>query len=299
MSFFERMVLSTLPIMPRSLVAKVASRYVAGELLMDALKTVRSFNESGALATIDLLGEEYSEADTADETVNTYIRALDTIHADKLDTNISIKLTAYGLHHDEEATFVRVRRIVEHAHSLANFVRIDMEDHLCTDATFRIYRRLREEFDNVGIVLQAMLKRTADDVEALSELKPNIRLCKGIYREPETIAFKTRDEINESYLSLMNRIFDIGSYLALATHDDYLIQQAQIAVNDRQLDVRDYEFQMLLGVLPLLREHLIATGARLRVYVPFGQDWYAYSMRRLRENPTIARHVLKAMVTKG
>ncbi|MCA9665523.1 MAG: proline dehydrogenase family protein, partial [Myxococcales bacterium] len=233
-----------------------------------------------------------------------YTRVLDAIDAEKLDANISVKLTAFGLDVGEDFCLEQLSRVLAHARAHGNFVRIDMEDHTRTDATLRIYQQARREFDNVGVVLQAMLFRTEDDIELLEgdgykRSGGNARLCKGIYKEPEEIAHTTFDAIREAFVRCLDKLFARGCYVGIATHDEYLIDAAYQAIARYQLAPEQYEFQMLLGVTPKLRASVIERGHRLRVYVPYGEDWYAYSLRRLRENPTVARHVMRAFFKRG
>lgn len=299
MSLFDRLVLTAMPMVPRAVVERVARRYVAGETLAGAIETVRELSGEGAMATLDILGEEVVNDVQASRTAEEYCEALLRIHDEGLDSNVSVKLTALGLHADEQRCAEHLARIVEAAKQHDNFVRIDMEDHTCTDATLRIYRQLRERYDNLGVVLQAMLFRTPQDIRDLLPLSPNVRLCKGIYREPAEIAHQHPSDVRQAYVECMNMLLEGGAYVGLATHDEVLIQAALQTLDRLALPREKYEFQMLLGVLRALRRRLIAARHRLRVYVPYGADWYAYSMRRLRENPTVARHVALAFFKRG
>ena len=292
MALLDRLIAASIGLIPKFMVRRVAWRYVAGETLDDAVDAVNGLASRGCCATFDLLGEFVEEPAQADAALTEYRAVLDRIHADGLDANISIKLTAFGLLLNEDDAYGRVRNLVTHAASLGNFVRIDMEDSTCTDATFKIYRRLREDgCDNVGLVLQAYLRRTGADVDALTDLAPSYRLCKGIYVEPEEIAFKGVEEIRDNYRRVLDAMFDGGSYVGIATHDPALVDAGRAAVDERGLARDRYEFQMLLGVTEGIRDRLVAEGRRLRVYVPFGRDWYAYCVRRLKENPRIGRYV--------
>ena len=296
MALLDRLIAASIGLVPRRIVRKVAWRYVAGESLDDAVETVRALSSKGCCATFDLLGEFITEERQADEAAAEYRAILDRISADGLDANVSIKLTAFGLQLDRERAYERVRDVVSHARDLGNFVRLDMEDSPCTDPTLEIYRRLRSDgFDNVGVVLQAYLRRTLDDVKALDDLSPSYRLCKGIYVEPEEIAFKGFEEIRDNYRKVLAAMLDAGSYVGIATHDESLVEAGREEVASRRLAKDRYEFQMLLGVTEGLRKGLIDDGHRLRVYVPYGRDWYAYSVRRLKENPRIGRYVFLGM----
>jgi proline dehydrogenase len=296
MSLFDRLLVGTLPLVPKAVVGKVASRYVAGATLEDALRVVRDLNGQGAMATIDLLGEEVKERDKAQAAVEEYLRVFAAIEREGLDSNVSIKLTLLGLKIDESFCRDNVERIVARAGEFRNFVRIDMEDHTTTDATLRIYHDLFPRYGNLGVVLQAYMRRTLADIAALPRQGASVRLCKGIYVEPQAVAWKDYETVRANFVLALEKILDHGIYPAVATHDEYLVCQAVGLIDKRGLRREQYELQMLLGVREELRRILIAAGHRLRVYVPYGRDWYPYSMRRLRENPEVARHVMRAML---
>lgn len=296
MSLFDSMVKHGLPFVPKFIVGKVAARYVAGETLDDAADTVRELNAEGSMATCDVLGEEVAETARAEAAVEEYLRLLDTIGRDGLDANISIKPTLLGLKISEDLCLRLVDTIVERAAAMGSFVRIDMEDHSCTDATLRIYREVRERHGHAGVVLQAYLHRTVGDIGALLAEQPNIRLCKGIYREPRAIAWKDYGTVRANFVYCLEKLLAAGAYVGIATHDTYLVWAGMAAVDRLGLRPDQYEFQMLLGVDPELRRIILGNGHRLRVYVPYGRDWYPYSTRRLRENPTVAKHVMRAML---
>jgi proline dehydrogenase len=297
MSAFNRLLVTGLPAVPKPIVGRVASRYVAGESLDDAIRVVRKLNEQGAMATLDVLGEEVSERGKATAAVEEYLRVFAAIDREKVDSNISIKLTLLGLKIDEGFCRDNVARIVETAKSFGNFVRIDMEDYTTTDATLRIYHELHGRYGNVGVVLQAYMRRTLRDIEELPDQGANIRLCKGIYVEPRKIAWKGYETVRHNYVQALDKLISRGVYVGIATHDEFLACAASALIDRHGLKPDQYEFQMLLGVDEELRRILIAAGHRLRVYVPYGPDWYPYSIRRLRENPEVARHVLKAMMS--
>jgi len=297
MSAFNRLLVTGLPAVPKPIVGRVASRYVAGESLDDAIRVVRNLNQQGAMATLDVLGEEVSERAKATAAVEEYLRVFAAIDREKVDSNISIKLTLLGLKIDEGFCRDNVARIVETAKSFGNFVRIDMEDYTTTDATLRIYRELHGRYGNVGVVLQAYMRRTLRDIEELPDQGANIRLCKGIYVEPRTIAWKGYETVRHNYVQALDKLMSRDVYVGIATHDEFLACAASALVDKHGLKPHQYEFQMLLGVDEELRRILIAAGHRLRVYVPYGADWYPYSIRRLRENPEVARHVLRAMMS--
>lgn len=297
MSLFNRLLVTSLPLVPKPIVGRVAARYVAGETLDDALQIIRKLNAEGAMATLDVLGEEVSERGKATASVDEYVRALQAIAAQQVDSNVSIKPTMLGLKIDEGFCRDNIERIVATAKEHGNFVRIDMEDHTTTDATLRMYRDLHARYGNVGVVLQAYMRRTLRDIAELPKQGANVRICKGIYVEPRQIAWKGYDTVRANYLQSLEKLIAYGVYPAIATHDEYLACQAVAMVDKHGLNRDQYEFQMLLGVDDPLRKILLEGGHRLRVYVPYGRDWYPYSIRRLRENPEVARHVLRAMLS--
>jgi len=297
MTLFDRLVRLGLPLVPKLIVGKVASRYVAGDTIAAAVQTMRSLRDEGAVTTVDVLGEEVRERDRAESAVAEYLLLLETISAEGLERNISVKPTMLGLKIDEAFCAERIATIVARARELAAFVRIDMEDHTCTDVTLRIYTDLASRFDNVGTVLQSYLRRTPSDIDALLKVgPPNIRLCKGIYREPRAVAWHAYETVRANYEFCLEKLLRGGAYTGIATHDEHLVWAGTSLVNRLGLSPEQYEFQMLLGVDPELRRIILAQGHRLRVYVPYGKDWYPYSTRRLRENPTVARHVMRAML---
>jgi proline dehydrogenase len=296
MSVFNRLLVTTLPLVPKPIVGRVASRYVAGETLDDAVRVIRTLNQEGAMATVDVLGEEVSEREKALAAVEENLRVFEVIHREGLDANVSVKPTLLGLKIDEGFCRDNIGRLAEAAKQHGNFVRIDMEDNTTTDATLRIYRELQERYGNLGCVLQAYMRRTLQDIDGLPAEKPSVRICKGIYVEPRKIAWKGYETVRANYLNALEKLLVRGVYVGIATHDEYLACAAS-ALLDKHGIARDrYEFQMLLGVDDELRRILLAAGHRLRVYVPYGRDWYPYSMRRLRENPEVARHVLRAFL---
>ncbi|HEX9778358.1 MAG TPA: proline dehydrogenase family protein [Geopsychrobacteraceae bacterium] len=301
MSLFNWLVSKTIMHVPGPIVGLFAKAYIAGEELTDAVRVTRDFNGQGIMATIDILGEFITTEDEARFFKDQCLAILEAIDREKLDANLSLKPTQMGLLLDRDSAFDNIREIVARAAELDNFVRIDMEDIECTDATIDCYRRLREEFPNhVGLVLQAYLRRTPADVEALADAPMNFRLCKGIYNEPRTAAWKDMEIINRNFASILDRMFRHGAYVGIATHDEKLVFEALELIDKYGLKPEQYEFQMLLGVDPELRQLLVDQGHRLRVYVPYGTSWLPYSKRRLKENPNIARHaVLQILRGKG
>lgn len=289
---------SLLPAVPRRVVQRLSGRYIAGQTLEDARHTVASLNAEGKYATVDVLGEEVTEAAEAEAIANAYHRALEAIDGDQLESNISVKLTALGLQLDVDLCRALLGEVVEDAASRDTFVRIDMEDSSCTNDTLGLYRGLREAGrENVGVVLQSRLKRSLADVDALAELRPNVRICKGIYVEPSAIAYQARDHVRESFLHLLDALLECGSYVGVATHDEWLIERALVRVSG--LGRRAYELQMLLGVREERAASLVADGHRVRIYVPYGEKWYEYSIRRLQENPALAGMIAKETVLRA
>ena len=292
MTIIDRAIVRALPAVPRRVVKRLSSRYIAGTTLDEACNVVRELNSQGKEATLDVLGEEVTLREEAIGLRDAYRRALDTIEEEGLRSNVSVKLTALGLKLDQGLCRADLTAVVEEAARFGNFVRIDMEDSSTTSETLALYRDIREGgHDNLGVVLQAALKRTLSDIAGLADLGPNVRVCKGIYVEPAEIAYQEDESIRLNFLDALEALFDIGSYVGIATHDDRLIDEALALVERRGLGRDDYEFQMLLGVRPELGNELVGEGHRLRIYVPFGRRWYEYSIRRLQENPKIAGYV--------
>ena len=299
MSLFDWLVVRGLPLVPKLIVGKVASRYVAGESLDDALRQIETLAAEGAMATLDLLGEEVTQRDKALATAVEYERMLDAIAERGLPSNVSIKPTALGLEIDDLFFRENLERVFGAARRHGNFVRIDMEDVTTTDATLAAYRDLHPRFPNIGVVLQAYLRRTLADIEALPRSGANVRLCKGIYIEPRSAAYKAYETVRMNFLAALEKLLTRGAYTAIATHDEHLVCGALALLDRLHVPRERYEFQMLLGVEPELRRILLAEGHRLRVYVPYGRDWYPYSTRRLRENPQVARHVMRAFLARS
>jgi proline dehydrogenase len=292
LAIFDRAIVRMLPAVPRPLVQKLSGRYIAGPELKDARETVRRLNAEGKLATIDVLGEEITNEDEAAAIVRSYQDVFADIEHCGLDSNVSVKLTALGLNLGYDVCRADLRVVVEDAASRGNFVRIDMEDASTTTETLGIYRDLREQgLDNVGVVLQAYMKRTLADIADLADLRPNVRVCKGIYAEPAEIAFQEFETVRMNFVESVKALLEAGAYVAVATHDDWVMGEALALVEERGLTEEEYEFQMLLGVRSELGEELVREGHRLRLYVPFGRQWYEYSLRRLQENPKIAGYV--------
>ncbi len=298
MKLFNTLVVRTLPLVPRRIVRAIASRYVAGETIDDAVRAVRQLNAEGCLATLDVLGEDVTRISETEETIEEYRRALDTIAENRLDSNISVKLTAFGLKLDPARCREQLRRVLASACDHGTFVRIDMEDSSVTEETLRIFSEARQTTDHVGVVLQAYLRRSREDARRFAAVRANVRVCKGIYVEPPEIAYQGREEIRDNFSALVDELIEAGCYVGIATHDDVLVERALATIHRLGLPSEAYEFQMLLGVAKTLRRRLVSAGHRLRVYVPYGKSWYAYSLRRLKENPAIAGQILKGLLPR-
>jgi len=299
MHLLNKLVVAAVPLIPRRIIRYFAGRYIAGETLQDAIRCVRLLNSEGVCATIDVLGEDISTREEAVAAKNQSITVLHAIAKEQLDSNLSIKLTSLGLKIDKQFCVQNVREILQVALQYKNFVRIDMEDSSCTGETIDVFRAVHREFANVGIVLQAYLFRTADDVRDLAKEKAGFRLCKGIYKEPAAITFQGREEVRQNYMKLLEQMLAAGSYVGIATHDTVLVEGAMALIKRLGLTQDQYEFQMLLGVRPELRKKLVRDGHKVRLYVPYGEHWYGYSTRRFKENPEIAGYVFKALFTRN
>ncbi|MFT3737619.1 MAG: proline dehydrogenase family protein [Breznakibacter sp.] len=301
----HRTIASLLPYMPKKLVWVFSKRYIAGPNIGDAVRVSRMLNGEGCMVTIDLLGEFITNLDEARENCEAYLDIVDRFTAEGIQGNFSVKPTSFGLLIDREACYGYIRQIVERASRKDNFVRIDMEDSKCVDMEIELYLKLKAEFPhNVGLVLQAYLRRTLADVDAMmkahSESKPlNFRLCKGIYVEPESIAFKDKQEISRQYLNVLEAMLSRGIYVGIATHDKFVVRKAFELIEKYKISADKYEFQMLYGVTPELRKEVVSKGHRMRVYIPYGQQWFGYSTRRLKENPNMVRDIIKALFVRG
>lgn len=295
MSLFDKLIGVTIPLVPKPIVRRIAAPYIAGETLEDQVATIRDINAQGFMVATAILGEFVTQRSESEEAVNQYEEVLKTIHELGLDSNIHVKPTHLGLNLDREFCYQNIRRLVQVAGQYGNFVRIDMEDSPTVDGTLEIFYRLHEEFDNVGCVMQACLRRTREDVRKLASVKANVRICKGIYIEPRDIAYLDREVIRKNYVWMLEEMLAGGCYVGIAGHDEWVIWESLRVVDKLGLDPARYEFQMLHGVDPQLRRIIVGHGHRLRVAVPFGPMWYPYSIRRLRKNPRIARYVLQAL----
>lgn len=294
-----------LPHMPKGLIWQFSKRYIAGETMESGIAAARQLNDEGVEVTMDLLGEFITNLEQAEENKLAYIEIIDRFTREKVKGNFSLKPSMFGLLLDEKVCFKHVRDIVQKAKECNSFVRIDMEDSQCVDAEIDMYKKLKTEFSgHVGLVLQAYLRRTLNDLTDLERMPmnghpQNFRLCKGIYVEPATIAYKEYQAVRDHYLEDLEYMMKNNMFAAIATHDKYLVENAMALLEKYQVPKDRYEFQMLLGVTPELRRSIVAKGHRMRVYVPFGKEWFGYSTRRLKENPKMASHIIKALFFRG
>ena len=300
MSLLDRTIAFTLPAVPKPIVGFFSKRYIAGPDMEDAFRVARGLEERGACATFDILGEFITTAEEARANTESYVDLIRRIAAGGFASrNVSVKLTSLGLLLDRTLCLDNMRTLMGAASEVDGFVRVDMEDSQCTDRTIEIYRTLRREFSGrVGLVLQSRLRRTLADVDDLTAEPSSFRLCKGIYLEPRPIAFTDAELIRRNFTLVLDRMFERGAYVGIATHDEILVWEALRLIRKHKLGRDAYEFQMLLGVDEELRNIILADGHRLRVYVPYGEEWYAYSVRRLRESPQIAGHAFKALLRR-
>jgi proline dehydrogenase len=264
---------------------KVVNRFVSGEELEDGLNAVKKVNSEGVIATLDHLGEEVSEANEAVAAAEVYLNALDQIKQWEVDTNVSAKPTQLGLKISQELCEQNFTRMIERAKKHDNFVRMDMEGSDCTADTLEVFYRLRKRYDNVGIVIQSYLYRSDEDVDEVLKLGGRIRLCKGAYKEPKEIAFPKIEQVNENFIKLTEKMLKSGFYHGIATHDDKLIEKTKRFAEKNDIPKESFEFQLLYGIRTELVRQLIKDGYNVRIYIPFGRQWYPYFMRRLAERP--------------
>ena len=296
MPLLNKLIATAFPYIPKFIVGQVAKRYIAGTELADGVRLVKELNTRTIMATMDLLGEDVKNIAETEEVKKGILSILQAVKENKLQSNVSLKPTQLGLKIDKDLAYRNIKAIIQEAERNGNFIRIDMEDATTTDDTLAMYRRLKTEgFINTGVVIQACLRRSETDVRALLKTGANIRLCKGIYNEVPELAYKSRQEIRDNYLKLLRLILENGCYVGIATHDDYLIDGAYEFIAKLGLKKEQYEFQMLLGVREKRRDQIVNNGHRVRIYVPFGEQWYAYSTRRLQENPQMAWYITKAI----
>lgn len=292
-SVFHNLLVKTVQLMPENAVWLFSKKYIAGQTLESAVNTVKALNARGIYATLDVLGESIN---TEEEAISAKLKALEVFTAivqHNLKANLSIKPTQMGLGIDKELAYQQILELVTRANEINNFVRIDMEDSPYTDLTLEVYKRVYEQHSNVGVVLQAYLKRTYNDAVILNKISTNYRLCKGIYIEPAAIAYKNKQAIRDNFIKTLELMLKNGNYVGIATHDKYLIEKSYGLIKELNISKDMFEFQMLLGVREDLRDKINKDGYKIRIYVPFGEDWYRYSMRRLQENPQLTGHIIK------
>jgi proline dehydrogenase len=292
-SFLNNIIVSAVQLMPKSVVGFFSRKYIAGESLDSAVSLVKELNAKGIYTTLDVLGESVTNEEEATRAFDNAMKVFDAIVEHKLKANISIKPTQLGLSFDEQFACEQIQKLVKRASEIDNFVRIDMEDSPYTDATINVYKSIFENFSNVGIVLQAYLKRSYNDTVILNKIGTNYRICKGIYVEPASRAYKDKQVIHDNFLKMLESMFKNGNYVGIATHDEYLIDSAYRMIKELNIPNDKFEFQMLLGVREDLRNKINNDGYKIRIYVPFGEDWYAYSIRRLQENPQMAGYIVQ------
>ncbi len=302
---FNKFIASILPYFPKKFIWLFSRTYISGVKMEDALRASRELNAQNIRVTLDVLGEFIESLDEAEANKQEYLDLIEETEKNGINGNYSLKPTSFGLLIDQEKCYQLMREIVVRAASYNNFCRIDMEDSPCTDMEIELYRRLHAEFPkNVGLVIQAYLKRTYKDLEEMldmntPEIPTNYRLCKGIYVEPAGIAYKKYEEINQHFLKDLEFMFKNRIYVGIATHDKPLIDGAYKLIEKYRVPKNMYEFQMLYGVTPKLRQSIVDAGHVMRVYVPFGEKWFGYSTRRLKENPKMASHIIKALFVRG
>ena len=299
MDAFNNLIVRVVQLMPKPVVGFFSKKYIAGETLQDAVDFVKKLNSKGIYATMDVLGESVANKSESIKCKNEALEVLEAIEKNKLMANLSIKPTQMGLAIDEQFAYEQILELVKKAAEYKNFVRIDMEDSPFTDKTLNLYKRIFEYHKNVGVVIQAYMKRSFNDVVSLNKIGTNYRLCKGIYVEPASIAYKGKQEVRDNYLKILDQLFKDGNYVGIATHDKPLIGAAYARIKEKNISKERFEFQMLLGVREDLRDKINADGYKIRIYVPFGKDWYAYSVRRLKENPSVAGTIAKSFLTFG
>jgi len=294
-----------IPLFPKKFIWIFSKRYVAGESIEDGILASKNLNQKGILVTIDLLGEFIHTLEEAEKNRDEYLKIIDRFTSEKIRGNFSVKPTSFGLLIDRKICYQYVREVVERATLAGSFIRIDMEDAPCTSSEIELYLRLKEEFPkNVGLVMQAYLRRTYSDLEKMiasshsKEFPLNFRLCKGIYVEAEEIAFKDYHEIRQHYLMNLDLMLQNGVYAGIATHDPYLVDGAMQLLKKYNVPKEMYEFQMLYGVAPVLRDKIVAEGHTVRIYVPFGKDWFGYCTRRLKENPKMVRDIIGSLFSR-
>lgn len=301
----QKIVANILPHLPQSFVWRFSKEYVAGQNIEQAMEQVKALNEMQVETTIDILGEFITSLDQAEQNKREYLDLIEKTEKAGLTTSYSVKPTFFGLLLDKEVCEKNIHELIEKAVSYNRFIRIDMEDSPCTDMEIAMFRRFKQEFPNhVGLVVQAMLKRTKNDIESLADLNTpdapvNLRLCKGIYVESAEISFKDAQEVRDHYLEDLEMMLKLKMFPGIATHDPILVEGAYKLLEKYEVAKDKYEFQMLFGVAPGLRQSILDNGHSMRVYLPYGADWFGYCTRRLKENPNMVSMAVKAIFVKG
>lgn len=297
---FNKLLVSLMPLAPRFFVKLISKRYIAGENTSDAISTCLDLKSQGFRTTLDILGESVNNEDQANAGRDEYLELISEVANSDIDKNISLKPTALGLGISRELGLKNISQIIKKADQSDIFIRIDMEDSPYTTQTIQIHDEIRQEFRQMGTVIQAYMRRSLDDVKTLAGGGSNLRICKGIYKESADVAFQDDAEIRQNFLYLIREMLTQGAYVGIATHDPYLIDESLKIISELKVTPDKYEFQALLGVpiMKRLRE-LLNEGHRVRIYVPFGSEWYAYSSRRLKENPDVAGYVIKNILVRN
>ena len=300
----NQLIAKMLPYFPEKLIWIFSKRYISGQTIDDALAESRKLNKNKTMVSVDLLGEYVNNLTEAEHYKEQYVELIKRFTAEKIDGHFSVKPSMFGLLLDKEACYRNIKDIVKVADECNSFIRIDMEDSECTSDEIAIFRRLKSDFPTrVGLVVQAYMRRTLDDVKSLMDLNLpeaplSFRLCKGIYIEIEPVAYQGYQEIRDHYIDDLRFMLQNGIYVGIATHDKYLVDKAYELIDQLNIPKDKYEFQMLYGVAPKLRQSIVDRGNRMRVYVPYGKQWFSYSTRRLKENPNMVWHIIKAMFVR-
>ena len=294
MKTINNLIYTILKLSPKRIVKIFSKRYVAGFSFKETLNICKKLNDQGFILTLDILGEHTKTKEESDTITNQYKNLLITIDEEKIDANISIKPSHIGHDLSLDLFEKNLLILIKKAHELSNFVRIDMESSEVTDDTIFIYKKLSRDYSNFGIVFQSYLFRTLNDIKNLNINNLNFRLCKGIYSEPSKIAYQNRDEINKNYLDILDYAISNRIYVAIATHDEHLLEESYKIIEKHNANSEDFEFQGLYGV-PLKKwyQKHFENNYKIRLYMPFGDDWHDYSLRRIKENPNIAKYIIK------
>jgi proline dehydrogenase len=301
----NKLIARVIPLMPKNLIWVFSKKYIAGKTAESAISVSKNLNSQKILVTLDVLGEFISYLTEARKNKEEYLQLIEMVSENNIQGSLSLKPTSFGLLLNEEVCYQNVREVLGKAKETNRFIRIDMEDSQCLEKELSLFRRLYREFPHhVGIVLQAYMRRTLSDIDqlkkiSLPEAPVNIRLCKGIYIEPEDIAYQNKKNVNHNFMLCLDQVIRHRMFPAIATHDKSLITKSYTLISKYQLNSDQFEFQMLYGVTPRLRKQIVERGYTMRVYVPFGEHWFGYSTRRLKENPKIVTHIIKSLFVKN